>query len=1351
MLQVKQALAWLFVSVLAFAADSDFNITERSKDDSIAVRRSASPSGINPIAAINSMTPGTYKLIEGVDLSEYIVPGKDMELFLGYGVYDTGEQHCVFVEKEGNDKIGVDVIEDSITRIGHHTYAVAKNNLNFSGCQALAGKYGGYMLVVDDAAEQGNIAYEFLKKYDGDIWLGLTRANCSDPQFTSQHPSGRVSDYLYLREAKGKEGTACSPLASALAMSEDDGRWIYANPSKAKRCVIEFDSPDLTRPQQLCAPWIRIERSYQNKWYEEDVANQESEIGAKVAKSLTLDPNDIYKGTIPLTMNLCTKTERRDECFNEDNTTKTVQTQCVTYYDRRASPLCDQNPIQDLCFVNECKGYIESTCQEIDRIEGSEYPGVKNYTKIPTADGTEDTKLYDRLTTRIYQCPACASGVWTDCKERQKVRVWGERCDDNRSLAFPAANEKDMEFVNGEDGLRTLVGLWGKCPGSDERIYFDITKAVRVDSTACVKYDEVKTTTSRDYTCAVDRSFVRREILVQTDDEDPYLPQASCLRANTPEDAIGNFQYALKVSPGDSTFRGYYIKQGGDVKPMEILAYEAGDDARINKHIADIQKILGKPRPPDQELNGTQGEMSEAEYCEKFPEKKRCVQKEICDAWAGRGWGDNWRRLVTYSEPFASKVQMDIGENNPACDVEEDENGNVSDNQAACPPPARETGVTPLFLANANGKKYLFYEKATKQECDRTLSLVDYYGAGRAIYRSCAAGYDYNATEARCQKTLPALEPNAACPNAGDTKIGRVCVSNVLVDDRGLDINQYPLSAFNKTAANLLHTDDSDSVNKLCLIEKLQEDGDKYIAKGEVSGANSDDPTVTLTMINTNLVSSADTCKSAAYCLNGDGYVNNGVCKIQVDSDTPTEEDEDGGVPPDLGDFFDYEAPKDTEGNGTMDGNGIFYFTETYEIGGVGMEFMSTTHTAPVFSATAMINDRKLHPLGLIKPEEVVEELKHYYDFYEKRIRTGKKVMPDTAFFGAGVAGSALAGFFALPYTIELIWGKYRFYSQFNLWWKVTRPIGANKIIASKGAPLSPLDMRQIDGNELLYYGDARWRFGPYDEDDAEDIRDAYYEATVKTLVSAGFVGDEFPYWDGREFDESIYADFFHEIVSGKNHASVPGKCSWYVMPRNCKKTKSKREDGVEDQYRKSNVIWTNATNALTIIVPNGGEYSVSAFDQYGNKLSSVNVKKDSWIGDGTGGEYRYRQLYFGENMTLSGGHEAQRFDWLRDSNILANPECRFENYAEWGGGASGVYYEVSKNCGKSDTEFVRDHAATRIEVLPQGQIAPYVINLRYPLPFANRVTLVSLDKDEMRVYNCYGDAPQCLPPDKFE
>ena len=92
---------------------------------------------------------------------------------------------------------------------------------------------------------------------------------------------------------------------------------------------------------------------------------------------------------------------------------------------------------------------------------------------------------------------------------------------------------------------------------------------------------------------------------------------------------------------------------------------------------------------------------------------------------------------------------------------------------------------------------------------------------------------------------------------------------------------------------------------------------------------------------------------------------------------------------------------------------------------------------------------------------------------------------------------------------------------------------------------------------------------------------------------------------------------------------------------------------------------------------------------------------------------------------------------------------CREEYMVEWGGGVSGIYAENQEtannaNCQKSNDQYIKDHSAVKLKIRSTSVDDWFTIELSKPMPYANRIRLVSLSNKETREYRCYDPFGEC-------
>lgn len=172
-----------------------------------------------------------------------------------------------------------------------------------------------------------------------------------------------------------------------------------------------------------------------------------------------------------------------------------------------------------------------------------------------------------------------------------------------------------------------------------------------------------------------------------------------------------------------------------------------------------------------------------------------------------------------------------------------------------------------------------------------------------------------------------------------------------------------------------------------------------------------------------------------------------------------------------------------------------------------------------------------------------------------------------------------------------------------------------------------------------------------------------------------------------------------------------------------------------DDNVSKSfNMVYYGATNSISIFVPYKGDYELLAIDKKGNIIGKKVIFATNFISNGIA--HPYHQVYFttDENFNLADG--------IADGNTTG--ACRYSPVAEWGGGVSGAYYSFGTGngytCDKSNDEYVQEHSAYFLALRLVGSEQFNIIGLKHPMPFANKVFVVSPQYLETREYSCFED-----------
>jgi len=188
----------------------------------------------------------------------------------------------------------------------------------------------------------------------------------------------------------------------------------------------------------------------------------------------------------------------------------------------------------------------------------------------------------------------------------------------------------------------------------------------------------------------------------------------------------------------------------------------------------------------------------------------------------------------------------------------------------------------------------------------------------------------------------------------------------------------------------------------------------------------------------------------------------------------------------------------------------------------------------------------------------------------------------------------------------------------------------------------------------------------------------------------------------------------------------------WY---RNGPKSQSDTYNYNNSVKKDYNVVYYGATNSVTIFVPFKADYEVVALDKRFNIIGKQTAYYRDFLT--VNGKQQYKQIFFslGNNFNIA--------DNISDNNTTG--ACRFSNVVEWGGGVSGGYYSFGTpkgyHCDKSNDLYVQEHSAKYLTVRKLDSDKFNVITLKKPLPFANRVFLVTEGKLETRDYVCVQDA----------
>ena len=1189
------------------------------------------------------------KLIDQLNLSQY--EGK--YIYIGYGVFDKNNNYCKYVElptlsPETNSADNVYSIvppnfdQTTEAHYNNHTYAKSRQKMTYKQCLELTNKFGGYPVVVTSRAED-----VFLKsKMGNDYWLGITRKNCDSLYINVLNYNQEYNPFLH-PTGINEYPPVCNSSKLNLVVNYL-GKWNDASSTETHYCVMEVDSPDINRPLKICAPWWRIERTYEIN---------DSDSLDMLAGGIKL--NQINQADIPQSYTVCTQYDANATAALQEASPREVT--CTQYYQATAAPECIRNPYQPQCFINECEGYIENACTLVDTL----IP-YKDYTKTQVKLNGVLTWIKDKqsIKTLVYQCPPSLPSI-KKCKKQELVLVWPKECPGSQCEAQKECilnNQADEETCKTKypckkiypnldltdascyDVNGNLIKLKGKC-NDGTVLDFPINIQNRVDK-KCIEYEEENITKLVHETCTLERQYSDHTVDMSITDEDAYENNPKCIRINN----IIDSRPRIDVSVDYESFGTSSV----NVKKAYI-----NED---NKELGATPKENYVPNPSDIATNqkafyeGTYGVIIDSSNVDEN-ETVPSTETMNCD----------------FTDSWLSKIQQYTQEP----DI---------------------VSIEPVASDNTNVVK-------TGHEGDMVLKFNNINSA------------------LACNNKKNDVKGNDYYYSAAD----KYCEVYVSQTDTTLDNRFEKISVYNGV------------------------DGQTWYSKNLVDKETCDEWAA---------------CLGAAY--NKEDYpADASVAQCIIDTGGTYEDvEEPSNVPTEAGKICS-DLPHDS-GTIITDINGLKdIFVVTDETSGV-FGFFSNYVRKPYKDSIAKINGKEVLPIIPVAHIRD-DQIKYYYNIIQYSILTKSPNIVAGFVAGGAVGGASAAwgsmGWYALgPAAIAgllaaAIFGKKTKLNRQQELWIVYKMVQTQ--------------IRNINN----YYGYDERIFLPYDFDDNKQVIPGTFNNAGKTYYAMVYLAFGVPMAkDSSHFNDPIrvykYSDTgtmkpgdFKNLLrawkdmkikefhcAGFDEVPVPlisaeegvvvgyPHCKWYQL--SCNKTKSKSWSGYKDLFKDMTNYYKGATNTVSIVVPYIGDYEVKAFDKNGNQLGDIIVREGDFIPGGAN-KANYAQLMFGINMDLADGV-------TEGTNTNA---CRYDNMVEWGGGVSGIYYEndytgLYKGCQKSNDQYVSDHSATYFRVRPLNQDKWYVVKLNKPLPFANRVFLVTLGQKEIRKYRCYEDFGECSDSD---
>jgi hypothetical protein len=1228
---------------------------------------------------IDSLSPQMMKVIDRLDLSAE----EERRLFVGYGVYDKEDKHCKNLEI-GITQHDFDLRFHRLKSYNGHSYAISRDPMSFTDCQALTAQFGGYVFIPGNHAENDAILGMDSRLYDENGWLGIYRQNCAtDYKNVFGENQTYKNFYEPIDDCDSSKLFAYKKAGSSL--------WWKGDGSQLRQCIIEINSPDVTRPVQVCAPWWRIERTYKVPTPEEIFIN-----------GVSLDMYSVNQATLPMRMTTCLEYEDANLTDSNVTTPSVRDVICKTYYDMTMGPECIKDIFQTQCFVDTCEGYIKNVCSK-NEIQPEADGKVKNYVwgYIKKNGIMSREKIKQNIHSYAYTCPLSPQS-FQKCLLTGDVVVFPYQCDEVVCSAFKRClgeQDKDRktchdlypcEEVYGdatqpvvENG--NLVGFRAKC-GESMVVNRNIDKLSK-QTDKCVKYETIVDVTTEQRKCTVTANEMHYEVETTITAPDIFANREDCVRINDIDTARPDINMTFE-----------YVNNGffnlALVKSYHDGAAEFTHTEANNSMAHDLQYMILKETTKDSQVTSGQGERP-SECSSKFApdwEEKRI------HAYAQNNTSPSGLigvlNLQEYAKLGCAESEVEIGD---VCYLDQNRDGVPDAASGECLP------------------GYTFTEADSSAETNSSGTCLSSKQRGVSSYRVLAFTKDGN--YAQQLSTDMGLDYN----------IGN------LLDYDNIDLSYIGVTKAQIKSGNVIVLGGDkilgDQVlDRFKLVDNGQGLEESYILAD--SGGRQ---------------ISGEECQLFAKC-NGFQVTSSynhekelGVCTVSNNSEL------DEVVPPATppsAEYPEYSVIRDVLAT-SLNGNSDIFSVQEYADGKFG--YASNFHFLLPKNNEVFVDGKEIFP---IVPQYAID-LDLDYDYYVRQKTQhaknkkpqiqqgsyeGTDISADSGYTSAivGGIGVGLAAYgatsllYAGPAGVIvgvaiLYFSSPVKYGDFETKWSIQDIIPRKYVENVYGYDLRIMDKdsgRMIFGHEHLVSPTA-------ERDDFEDMLEQHGNHKTASL-----------YWQGYEkslVDNVLLRPCEMSVCSG-----YPGKGHWYD-PTWLKKKVTTDGQAVVPITKEVNNVYLGATNTVTIFVPYLGDYILTAYSQSGNILGQVVIESDDFL-PATANRLAYSKVQFGSSaqFMLSSGME-DGYD---------SKACRYDDNVEWGGGVSGVYFEnetpQGNDCLKSDDRFVQQNYAAYVTIKPVKANKEFRIDMIKPMPFSNRFYLVTFGELEKRKYTCYEKGAPC-------
>lgn len=1060
-----------------------------------------------------------------------------------------------------------------------------------------------------------------------------------------------------------------------------DGAWIKADGSGTAKCLVEFESEDYKRPVKICAPWWSIERTYARPADSRYLVPSVDNQG----NPTTIDIRKFNQADYPKRISVCTQREAAPAGVSPGDK---IEVTCNSYYDITRSPKCQANPQQDLCFVNECRGAIVNSCDLIDTIDAPKGYGVET---VLDKNGQE-TRVKRQVGVKMHKYSCDAFNVQSPCLSRQEITMLPQPCPGTH-MDPNDPNSRPIRVYGSPSQVRyaadgTLEKVYGICPdGSRVEVPFD---TLARDTRICLRYDWIEQNSTWSERCTQERPY--RDVTVSTSltEHDTYEGDPNCVRLNNIEEAQPDRETFITYRQkgyADMTLKKAYIE--GTTSSDWAVDIGTGYIEHVLSHMqwdGDNANDIGMNPPP---LTATQ----QAE-----------LQDLMIDCDESLAVNEGHKRFYfDFLVHFMHDTMIgDLG------------------------------FVKNLKFGADDNFRMLDVDNVTWSQCQDINSRIESHNP----YPVIGSGID-------AEPVLTLVFPTPADRNW--TSMTSTQINNI---QNQLDSQGWRLSDFGVRITDMIRPEDPPTVKGKCPII-MWVPFEKY-ALQDISGTNSRFRGKTYTAV------PFENCLKIAYCaqanlLNPMPFSGSQECNIEVGGATSNAVDYvDNRVRAKLDEFAEENraniktplAVRHMDEDGAflpiaeaplaIDGTHEIFFIQEYVKPLRGWGYLPSYNFLAYTSSQVKANGHLIWP---VHPYPKMRE-KLYFDWSNWR-KTHHFKGAKSDFLGASAFVGEQGGFKDRPESY------------------------AYALLSGGGATFLSAVILAFTGDQKEFEANVKAKaYGKVS--DLRHYRSNYYpQYESRSPLSGKIMYSQLDYaTNGRanHNDEGVFYDAVKKIIDDfmetlnvydpsaqpfhtyyplrtlfALNLGYPGLDWWNVWAR---KTRGPKEDhGTLDLGRYVTTHYMGGTNGLAIVVPYVGDYELQAFDANGIEISTAEVRESDFglIAQNYTNE-RAAQIVFGKNMNI----------------VVSSPSCRFEEMVLVGGGVSGGYYEVDdpyspyNGCREADHQYVEEHAIKQIKVKVKNTDKFYVLDLDYPMPYANRAFLVTYHLKQDKMYRCFDDFTQC-------